>query len=109
MARVPLFRPDGEPILGMEKFLRQDATLMNLFASGQADWVLSPNEEPASSPRASAAAHHGDFDDDELAVAATLARILDRTGAATRFSFAASGQRRGSVRRQLEQATAARG
>ncbi len=72
--RHPL-RPDGVPILGMEKFIRQDAELQALFASGTADLVIAPNDQPPGSPGASAARHHGDFDDDARTVAATLARI----------------------------------
>ena len=44
--RIPLFRPDGESILGMQKFVQKDEELTNLFQNGKADLVLSPNDEP---------------------------------------------------------------
>jgi hypothetical protein len=73
--RIPLFR-DGVPILGMEKWLRQDEELMALFKSGSADLVIAPNTRPANAIDASTALHHGDFDDDGATVKATLRRIL---------------------------------
>lgn len=73
-ARIPLFR-DGEAILGMEKFLRADAELAALFKSKQAELVIAPNDAPEGARHASAARHHGDFDDDRHTVIATFARI----------------------------------
>jgi len=73
--RIPLFR-DGVPILGMEKWLRQDEELMALFKSDSADLVIAPNTRPANAIDASTALHHGDFDDDGATVKATLRRIL---------------------------------
>lgn len=73
--RIPLFR-GGVPILGMEKYLRADAELMALFKSGNADLVISPNNKPLNSIDAAASLHHGDFDDDDATVRATLRRIL---------------------------------
>ena len=73
--RIPLFR-GGVPILGMEKFLRDDAELMALFKSGNADLVISPNGKSLNAVDASTALHHGDFDDDPATVKATLRRIL---------------------------------
>ena len=73
--RIPLFR-SGVPILGMEKFLRQDEDLMALFKSGNADLVISPNNKPVNSIDAAASLHHGDFDDDTATVRATLRRMV---------------------------------
>lgn len=74
--RIPLFRNDGDPILGMEKFVRSDEAISKLFSAANCDWILSPNIEVEGSESASAAAHHGDFDDDIPTVKATLKRIL---------------------------------
>lgn len=106
--RVPLIRPDGEPLLGMEKFVADDAMLRQLFTSGKADWILSPNTSPDHTPGASRSIRHGDFDDDTPTVEATLARILGRSDAPTTLVFRASGQRRRSVRRRLEAAAGLR-
>jgi hypothetical protein len=76
--RIPLFR-DGEPILGMEKFVAQDKELRNLFKKANCDWILAPNTGPDDSEESSTARHHGDFDDDKPTVKATLARIISRT------------------------------
>jgi hypothetical protein len=88
--RIPLFR-DGEPILGMEKFILKDPVfkvsestvkkdnppMVELFGLPSANWVRSPNGLPEGSANASEARHHGDFDDEDRTVQATLARILD--------------------------------
>ncbi len=76
-ARIPLLRPDGEPILGMERFVGRDAELRSLFAQRPDDWVRAPNTAASGTPSASAARRHGDFDDDAATVQATLQRILD--------------------------------
>jgi hypothetical protein len=73
---IPLLQPDGEPILGMAKFVAQDKAVAGLFQNGNATWIPSPNDEPLGSPRASTAAHHGDFDDDCATLRATFARIV---------------------------------
>jgi len=75
-ARIPLFR-DGEPILGMAKHLLGDKDIQALTKSGKLDLVFAPNDEKLGSVKASKAQHHGDFDDDNETVRATLARILD--------------------------------
>jgi hypothetical protein len=75
---IPILDPDGEPILGMAKFVRNDVNLSALFDSPSANWVLSPNSEPEGSRDAARASHHGDFDDDKYTLRATLARILDQ-------------------------------
>jgi hypothetical protein len=74
--RIPLFEEDGEPLLGMAKFVEDDEELEALFKDGAADWVVAPNGETMGSPRRSDARAHGAFDDDEATVRATLARIL---------------------------------
>jgi hypothetical protein len=75
-ARVPLLR-DGEPILGMERFVRADAGLRALFERPNCTWVLAPNAQPVGRADASRSTTHGGFDDDDATLKATLARILD--------------------------------
>ncbi len=70
---------EGTPLLGMEKWLARDPQLSQLFTSGKADLVFSPNSNPEGSITASRSTHHNDFDDDNATLKATLARI---TGAA---------------------------
>lgn len=98
--RIPLIRPDGEPILGMARCIDQDAELSKLFAGGKADWVTAPNNQPLGSITASTARHHGDFDNDEATVHATLARIVGSkaTAAPAGLSFS-SGAGAKAVRR----------
>lgn len=76
--RIPLWRPDGVPILGMEKFIRADRELEKLFQGKAADLILSPNAAPAGSADHSESLTHGGFDDDEATMRATLARILGK-------------------------------
>lgn len=73
--RIPAFR-DGEPILGMERFVRADAKLLALFNRPNAELVVAPNNEAEASLNASTARHHGDFDDDKATVSSTFNRIL---------------------------------
>ena len=45
--RIPLIRKEGTPILGMEKFAKENKKLQALIKSKKAEWILSPNQEPA--------------------------------------------------------------
>jgi hypothetical protein len=75
--RIPLIQPDGEPILGMEKFIRLDPAVLALLTKARnAEWILTPNDEPRGSRKESNARHHGDFDNDDATLRATLTRIL---------------------------------
>lgn len=93
----------GEPILGMERWVKEDLELMDLFESGQAEWITAPNAEPAGSPSASRARSHGDFDDDEATVRATLARILAGAPAGGPIRFERSAASRRAERETLMQ------
>ena len=73
----------------MEKFIRADAALRKLFDAGKADLIIAPNSAPAGSDRASQAAHHGDFDDDERTVQATFVRLTATTAAKAGKALAA--------------------
>jgi hypothetical protein len=74
--RIPLLHDDGEPILGMQTFVKDDKKIAPLFAGGQHAWVRAPNTGEPGSPDASTSREHGAFDDDDATVRATLARIL---------------------------------
>lgn len=70
--RKPFFGEiDGEPLLGMEEFVRALPA-----RERPTDWVLSPNAHPPGDKNASRATSHGDFDNDAATLRATLARIL---------------------------------
>jgi hypothetical protein len=75
--RIPGFR-DGVPMLGMQKFVKKDEHLTNLFKK-RASLVLAPNNETGQvvTVTSSGARHHGDFDDDDQTVKATLACMLN--------------------------------
>lgn len=67
---------EGEPILGMEKFLMADAQIQQLIETKRIDWVVSPNAAPSGSKERATARSHGEFDGDRATLQATLSRIL---------------------------------
>lgn len=99
--RIPVFQPHGTPILGMEKFIKKDNELSELFKTGRADLVLAPNSSPEGSPGHSASQSHGDFDDDKATVNATLARILNKMVSSGEFVFSRSASSMKERRNQL--------
>lgn len=98
--RIPILRPDGEPILGMEHFIEKDAGLKRLIKAGRIDHVLAPNTAAQGTPHASTASTHGGFDDDIPTVRATLARIL-RAKVPQMAAFDATAQSRRTRRKDL--------
>ena len=79
--RKPFFgQTDGEPILGMEKFVRRLPD-----SERPDDWVLSPNTVAVGDRAAARATTHGAFDDDAATLRATLARMLDTAKSMARF------------------------
>jgi pimeloyl-ACP methyl ester carboxylesterase len=98
--RIPVIR-DGIPIVGMEKFIRDDKDLMQLFERPNAEWVRAPNTVPDGKEGASRSAHHGDFDDDPSTLRATLARILDAKTDRSSFNFQRSASSASTIRRRL--------
>jgi hypothetical protein len=76
--RIPLFR-EGEPLLGMQKFLIADEKLSALFKSKTIELVISPNAEDDGSVFASGSRTHGGFDDDSATVNATILRMLGKS------------------------------
>ncbi len=73
--RIPILRPDGEPLLGMARFVDQSPVMKSLLRDGRVEWVRAPNDLPVTDRGASAAHSHGGFDDDGPTVKSTLARI----------------------------------
>lgn len=102
---IPILRPDGEPILGMAKFIEPNTAIRNLINQNRLDWVQAPNSKDTSDLGASAARHHGDFDDDVATVSSTLARILGAANVTSRaresFSFKSGTSRIQNIRKRL--------
>ena len=99
--RKPWFRDtDGEPLLGMEKFLRKlpDRDLPK-------EWVLSPNAVPEGRPGAARATTHGGFDDDGATLRATLARILGESAGKVEFAHHRSESAQRGRRQAIMQQT----
>lgn len=103
---------EGTPLLGMERWLAAEDGLRELFTSGAADLVFSPNDVPTGAINASRSTDHGGFDDDDATVRATLARILAATPAATaqaapsmEFDFHRSSSSLRSRRQAIDQQT----
>ena len=107
---------EGTPLAGMEKWIARDALVRDLFTSGAADLVFSPNDAPSGSIVASRSTEHGAFDDDTATVQATLARILAATPAAKptpmasmQFAFHRSGSALRGRRETIDARTRLRG
>lgn len=97
--RIPKFR-DGEPLLGMQKFILNDQDLKELFKPND-NWILSPNNRPENSPNHSTVEHHGDFGRNEPTLQATLARILQSSDIKTKFPLHASSSSLRNRRMQI--------
>ncbi len=91
----------GEPLLGMEKFIRKDPQVSGLFANKTATWITAPNNngDPLT---ASDARSHGAFDDDKMTVQGTLARILGTAGKSAGMEFTRTAAGRRDQREGLE-------
>jgi hypothetical protein len=99
--RIPLIRP-GVPIVGMEKFVKDDRDLQALFQQKKrAWWVRSPNTVEDGQPGASRARRHGDFDDDSATLRALLATILDESSDPATFVFHRSASSCAAARKRL--------
>jgi hypothetical protein len=101
--RKPWFsNADGEPILGMEKFVRKLAD-----RDRPKEWVLSPNAVPEGRPGSSRSTTHGGFDDDSATLKATLARILGESTGTAKFAHHRSQASQRSRREAIMQQTPA--
>ena len=96
--RIPILRPDGEPILGMAKFVEEHTALQDLIDSNQCDWITSPNTRGSQSKYGSRASSHGGFDDDQDTVLSTLKRILGASVSRPAMEFSVGASRRQSIR-----------
>ena len=105
--RIPLIRPDGEPILGMEKFILKDPEVKSLFTRKNAEWILTPNDEAAKSRRASNARHHGDFDNDAATLRGVLTRMLGQKTGSARLQVAKPLAFASSIENKLSRIAAA--
>jgi hypothetical protein len=65
--RIPLVRPDGTPLLGLERDVL--VGIPNAFWTGQRRWIKAPGSAKSD------ARHHGDFDNDAETLLSTLERI----------------------------------
>jgi len=96
--RIPVLRPEGEPLLGMQRFVEKHAKLKDLWGK-EHKIILSPNDTSGASGH-STSRTHGGFDDDEPTLRATLARILNNNTGDT-FDFHASGSGARARRHEL--------
>lgn len=78
--RIPIFRPNGEEVLGLQHFLDplKEKQLNSVIGEGRFNHVLSPNQIPLGQPDAARSTHHGDFDNDRSVWASTIADIAMR-------------------------------
>jgi hypothetical protein len=95
------FARDGEAILGMDKFIEQDAALTKAIASKLIDHVVAPNSIEPGKIDASCATTHGAFDDDKPTLLATLARIRSAKSSSAEFSFGRSARSAREKRHEL--------
>jgi len=100
--RIPVFRNDGEPILGLHTFIQKDKALVALFKKANANLVLAPNSEKEGSENTSTARAHGDFDDDKPTVNATLARMLNMGTVEAELTFESSASSLQDRRNRLD-------
>ncbi|MDQ3022053.1 MAG: C1 family peptidase [Bacteroidota bacterium] len=73
----PAIKNSGESLLGMEKWINNDNELKKLIGKKNFKLILSPESNRDKS--LTNAKHHGDFDDDEACLKATLASILKKS------------------------------
>ena len=97
--RIPILRPDGVGILGMEKFCGKGTPVGRRMEKAGATLVLSPNRETVESGRASTSRSHGAFDDDDATVESTLVRILGASKGVSGMQFRRSAS---SMREQRQ-------
>ncbi len=79
-ARIPLVRPHGEELLGMEKFLTEHATITGLVKSKKIDLVFGPTESGAPTANNSQSKTHVGYSVDQATHLATISRILGTSG-----------------------------
>lgn len=98
------FRPlswtwDGMPLLGMDRFVKRDRQLKDLFKKKSTTHIKAPNGY--SGKNGSLASSHADFDDDRVTVQGTMSRILKASSGKSRVHFASSAARSERIRKSL--------
>jgi hypothetical protein len=98
--RIPVIHPDGEALLGMQKFISttkinpgggQSVTIEKWLQDQHFDWIKSPNNNaPEGSKDGTQARHHGDFSTDRYALEAALVRITGASLTTPEFKLANS-------------------
>jgi hypothetical protein len=73
---IPLVQPDGEPLIGMERFLNSSSHIADLQEGGKLSLVFTPTEEGAAQHDRSKATTHVGFSSDTATLEATISRIL---------------------------------
>ena len=98
LGRAPfLHERDGEPLLGMEKFISRLPAAQRNF-----DWVQSPNNNSPATLDASTSKTHGGFDDDPATLESTLGRIVGTAKSRdTRFAHHSSAAGNRAIRAPL--------
>ena len=98
LGKAPFMKErEGEPILGMAKFVSQLPPAQRGF-----DWVVAPNANTAATLEASTSKSHGAFDDDPATLASTLGRIVGKAKIRnTRFAHHASAAANQAIRAPL--------
>jgi hypothetical protein len=75
-ARIPLVRPDGEPLLGLDKFVSKSEAIGKLVKAGKVDLVIGPTDDDAPTRVNSQASSHIGYSADRATLLATIGRIL---------------------------------
>jgi hypothetical protein len=96
--RLRVGREHGEPLLGMEKFVRAREDWMQELAGR---WVLSSNGAADGTPQGCAAHEHGAFDDDQPTLHALMARVLGHNVEPADFVFHRSAASQRGIRSSL--------
>lgn len=102
-ARIPLARPHGTPLLGLDRCVQADRELRRLLRLAHVQHVRAPNADTGE--RGSGATSHGGFDDDQATILGTLERVAPagaaRDTARATPRFRSSPEKRAAVRRAL--------
>lgn len=72
--RIPLVRPAGVPLAGLERHV--ETGLADFVSRPEVRWWKSPNAREDQGAGAARARRHGDFDDDKVTLGSTLRFIL---------------------------------
>lgn len=101
--RIPIFREQGERLLGLERHIQDDSDqeISEAIRSMKFELVLTPSSKDKGVGYYSTATHHGDFDDDQPTLLATLSRILGNGSIEEGFAMHKSAASRNATRQKL--------